>query len=185
MRNGLSDSDENIIAKLIEGDNREWASLYSRIRPSIIKHVQNNSGTKDDGNDIFQKTMEVLLNKLAHDRFTLTSSIKTYLFEVGRRLWLKELTKRKKISKMPDDIPDLDLSLEPPILTRRQQTALQCVSELAGKCKEIFRSLSEGKRMAEIALLVGLESEDAAKTMKYKCKKKVIDCIEKKMGQAY
>lgn len=186
MRNGLLISEEDILAKLKRGDNDAWERLYREIRPTVVRHILMNSGSKDEANEIFQKAINDLLCKIVHDRLTLSSSIKTYLFEVCRRLWLKELRQRKRFANLPDDMEDTEepSSEIPQPLTRPQQLALQCLSELHERCRSVLHHFSMDVPMEQIALMVGLANEDAAKTMKFKCKKKVLECVKKRLSHS-
>ena len=53
--------------------------------------ILNNSGTSDDAKDIFQEAMIVLYEKVRSGSFELNCQIKTYVYSVCRRLWLKRL----------------------------------------------------------------------------------------------
>src|SRR5258708_1177379 len=53
--------------------------------------VINNNGSADDAKDVFQEAMIVLYEKVRSGNFELTCLIKTYVYSVSRRLWLKRL----------------------------------------------------------------------------------------------
>ena len=53
--------------------------------------ILNNNGTYDDARDIFQEAMITLYEKAKSESFVLTSQIKTYIYSVCKRLWLKRL----------------------------------------------------------------------------------------------
>ena len=54
--------------------------------------IINNNGTADDAKDIFQEAMIVLYEKARSGTFELSCQIKTYVYSVSRRLWLKKIT---------------------------------------------------------------------------------------------
>ena len=60
---------------------------YSMIQTLVI----NNSGTSDDARDIFQEAIIVLYEKAKSGSFELHAQLKTYIYAVCRRLWLKKL----------------------------------------------------------------------------------------------
>src|SRR5437868_13526876 len=57
----------------------------------VLAFVLNNNGSYDEAKDIFQEAMITLYEKAKSDSFVLTCQIKTYVYSVCRRLWLKRL----------------------------------------------------------------------------------------------
>jgi len=53
--------------------------------------IINNNGSSDDAADIFQETMIVLFEKAKSGEFELHCQLKTFIYSVSRRLWLKKL----------------------------------------------------------------------------------------------
>ncbi|HMP88352.1 MAG TPA: sigma factor, partial [Lacibacter sp.] len=66
-------------------------SLYLQHYGMIQAFVVNNNGSSDDARDIFQEAMILLYEKAQDPAFELNCKIKTYLYSVCRRLWLKRL----------------------------------------------------------------------------------------------
>src|SRR5450631_2711933 len=60
--------------------------------------VINNSGTSDDARDIFQEAIIVLYEKAKSGSFELHAQLKTYIYAVSRRLWLKKLVQSQRFS---------------------------------------------------------------------------------------
>jgi len=77
---GLAKSDKKA-AETIYKDN------YSMVQALII----NNNGSADDARDIFQETMIVLYEEAKSGSFELNCQLKTFIYSVSRRLWLKRL----------------------------------------------------------------------------------------------
>src|ERR1700749_1628139 len=69
--------------------------------------ILNNSGYPDDARDIFQEAMIVLYEKVKSGSFELNCLVKTYLYSVCRRLWLKRLQQMQKYSGEVDGIAEL------------------------------------------------------------------------------
>ena len=63
---------------------------------AIQAFIVKNNGYPDDARDIFQEAMIVLFEKAKSSSFVLTCQIKTYLYSVCRRLWLKKLQKQNR-----------------------------------------------------------------------------------------
>src|SRR4030095_3052632 len=92
-------SDPNEIA-LLEGlarnDRQAAEALYRQHYSMIQSMVIHNNGTTDDARDIFQEAMIVLYEKSRSGSFELNCQLKTYVYSVCRRLWLKKLGQRQK-----------------------------------------------------------------------------------------
>src|SRR5258708_8068179 len=68
--------------------------------------ILNNNGYPDDARDIFQEAMIVLYEKVKTGSFELNCQLKTYLYSVCRRLWLKRLNQSKRISPEVENLEE-------------------------------------------------------------------------------
>ena len=56
-------TDEQILADLIINDRRTWTYIVREFAPPVLAYVRQNSGSAQDGDDIFQETcIKVKLN---------------------------------------------------------------------------------------------------------------------------
>ena len=60
--------------------------------------IINNNGTIHEAKDVFQEAMIVLYDKARSETFELNCQIKTYVYSVCRRLWLKRLQQLNRYS---------------------------------------------------------------------------------------
>src|ERR1700712_1349091 len=71
--------------------------------------IINNNGSADEARDIFQEAMIVLYEKAKSGTFELNCLLKTFLYSVSRRLWLKRLQQLQKyvgrIENMAETVP--------------------------------------------------------------------------------
>ena len=86
---------ENNEKALLEGlalsDKKAIETIYRENYNMIQTLVINNNGSADDAKDVFQEAMIVLYEKARSGVFELNCQIKTYIYSVSRRLWLKRL----------------------------------------------------------------------------------------------
>lgn len=143
--------------------------------PMILQLVLNNSGTQDDAKDIYQEAIIVLYNKVKAGNFELSSKLKTFIYSVSRRLWLKRLSHMSRYSAV--DIKDFqehlpveeetDHHAERDIQFDKMKGAMQ---QLGEPCKTIIDDFYiQNKSMQEICERFGYTNADNAKTQKYKC----------------
>lgn len=98
---------EQVLLKgLAESDKNSIESIYRENYPSIQTFVLNNNGSVDDARDVFQEAMIVLYLKAGIDSFELNCQIKTYLYSICRRLWLKRLQQLGKFSTHVENLED-------------------------------------------------------------------------------
>src|SRR6516225_9821011 len=69
--------------------------------------ILNNNGNREDAKDIFQEAIIVLYEKSKSDSFQLSCLIKTYVYSVSRRLWLKRLMQMQRLTSETIDVYEL------------------------------------------------------------------------------
>lgn len=140
----------------------------------IQSFVLNNNGSTEDARDIFQEAMVVLYEKSKDTSFLLTSQIKTYVYSVCRRLWLKRLQQLNRYSGSLESMEE-SVSVEEELDEHEKKNADFNMMETAlGKIGEPCKSLLDAyylqkKSMQDIAQEFGYTNADNAKTQKYKC----------------
>ena len=91
MNRLLLQPDEELLASLKKGDERALGMLYKLHFPMILHFIVSNSGTEQEAKDIYQEAIIILYENIQRDDFELTCKIKTYIYSVCRRQWLKKL----------------------------------------------------------------------------------------------
>ena len=140
----------------------------------VLQLILTNNGDEDEAKDIFQESIIVLYNKIKSGNFELNSKLKTFIYSVSRRLWLKRLSLKSRnssnIKDFEDVIPvesDLEQHIEKDIQFSRMEKAL---GELGEPCKTIIEDFYINHRsMQEICEKFGYTNADNAKNQKYKC----------------
>ena len=140
----------------------------------VLQFILNNNGDEDDAKDVYQEAIIVLYNKIKTGDFELSSKLKTYLYSVSRRIWLKKLTQQsKKTSNIADfeDVLVVEDDLEQHELKDLQFVQMKnALDSLGEPCKTIIQDFyMQGLSMHEICEKFGYTNTDNAKTQKYKC----------------
>jgi RNA polymerase sigma factor (sigma-70 family) len=160
---GLADEDRNSIEKI-------YREHFNMVQSMVI----NNNGSSDDAADIFQESMIVLFEKVKTGQFELHCQLKTFIYAVCRRLWLKKLGQMQRYGSPVDSIEEL-VSVDEDMETHENRQKEFSIMETAmGKIGEPCKSLLEAyyiqkKQMQAIAAEFGYTNADNAKTQKYKC----------------
>ena len=164
--------------KLLEGlacnDRKAIETIYKQHYNMVQSLVLNNSGYPDDARDIFQEAMIVLYEKVRSGSFELNCQLKTYLYSVCRRLWLKRLNQMQRISPEVESLGEtVPVEDELERHEQRNQDFLvmeQSLNNLGEPCRSLLKAYYLGKKnMVEIAGDFGYTNADNAKNQKYKC----------------
>lgn len=166
---------EKIAFKAIGNNERDAIELVYKENYGLIQHfVVYNNGTEDDARDIFQEAMMVLYEKAKQPDFELTCQIKTYLYSVCRRLWLKKLQHSRRMETQIenfDQVVTVDEDMEDhEKLTQQYLIMRTAMGKIGEPCKSLIEAYYvHHKNMQEIAGFFGYTNADNAKNQKYKC----------------
>ncbi|SNR75061.1 MULTISPECIES: RNA polymerase sigma factor [Hymenobacter] len=169
-------TDEEFVAAIRHGDDRALAQLYRLHFPMISHYVLQNSGTDDEAKDVYQEGVMVFYEKVRDGSLELSCQIKTYLYAVCRRLWLKRLTEKTRFGgRLDDHEPFLETGAEADLeLAEERDRRFATMAEALDRIGEPCRSLLEGfylldKSMQQLTAEFGYTNADNAKNQKYKC----------------
>jgi len=169
------ENNEKILLQgLARNDRKAVETIYRDNYGMVQALIINNNGSTDDARDVFQEAMIVLYEKARSGTFELQCQIKTYMYSVSRRLWLKKLQQSKRFTTDfgdPDSVVPVEDDLEDH-LKRDQEFGMmeKAILGLGEPCKSLLEAFYiEKKNMQEIAADFGYTNAENAKTQKYKC----------------
>lgn len=166
--------EKELLKRLAKNDKQAAETIYKDHYNMVQSLIINNNGSADDARDIFQETMIVLYEKAKSGSFELNCLLKTYLYSVSRRLWLKRLQQlqkfRGRVESMAETVPveeDIDAHEQRNTQFRAMEKSMMNLGE---PCKSLLEAYYLQKRnMTEIAGSFGYTNADNAKNQKYKC----------------
>ncbi len=178
-------SDNELFQGLIAQDERILKDYYDLYFQNVKRYVISNSGTDEDARDLFQDVLMVLFQKARNVNFVLSCSLGTFVYSVSRRLWLKELSRRRK---MPQEFLDhenfVDLDSDIEIISDRNERMVfyrACFEKLSEACRKVLALSAEGRSIAEITVIMGYTSEQYTRNRRYRCKQYLIDQVKQKL----
>jgi RNA polymerase sigma factor (sigma-70 family) len=166
--------EKELLKRLAINDKHAAETIYKDNYNMVQALIINNNGSSDDARDIFQEAMIVLYEKAKSGTFELNCQLKTYIYSVSRRLWLKRLYQLQKYGGQIENMVET-VAVEEEIEAHRQRnTAFQAMEKsmnnLGEPCKSLLEAYYLQKRnMTEIAGSFGYTNADNAKNQKYKC----------------
>ena len=149
-------------------------SIYRDNYPMIQSFILNNNGNSDEARDIFQEAMIVIYEKVTSGTFELNCLLKTYIYSVCRRLWLKRLQQLQRYGSLVENVEDtvaVEEDLEAHEKLNNDFIVMEsALSKIGEPCKSLLDAYYiQKKNMQEIAAEFGYTNADNAKTQKYKC----------------
>ena len=169
------DQDELIIA-LRSGDEQALRQVYRAHYTMVVNMVTNNAGSLQEAKDVYQETIIVFYENIRREGFELNCRLKTYLYSVARRIWLKQLERKKKFNGRIEDSDEfVELGMEEESRREEQYAAMHVALESLGEpCRSILKDFYLNKQsMDEITLKFGYTNTDNTKNQKYKCLKRL------------
>ncbi len=182
-------SDAEIIEGIVAGTSQVLEKVYVQFREEfvlwIIKHYDCNI---EEAKELYQLSVLIFYENIASGKVTsLKSSIKTYLFAVGKNKFLEwrkagkrftgevnyYLEDRGEEEKVDKENKELQLEL--------LEAGMQQLGEACQSILKLFYFMR--KSMDEITGILGYKNADTVKNQKYKCMqrlKKIYRDMEKK-----
>ena len=149
--------DQKYIEGLAANDSAIIHSIYKQFVPKVVFFVMNNSGDKEQAQDIVQEVMILLFNQAKAKTLQLTCPFDAYFFLLCKRKWLNEF---KKISNKGVTIHEDVVSINESALELigqteefdEKQTLFDTMfQKLGDKCQELLKLSFAIKSMEEVA----------------------------------
>ncbi len=169
-----ADNETHLLKGLALNDRKAIETIYKENYNMVQALVLKNSGNVDDAKDIFQEAMIVLYERVQSEAFELNCLIKTYLYSVSRRLWLKKLVHQNRFlitDEVEHDVINIDAEVEDQEKHNMDFLMMErAMGSLGEPCKSLLEAFYMQKRtMQEIASNFGYTNAENAKNQKYKC----------------
>lgn len=155
------------------------SALYIRAMRLVRSYVLQNCGTMQDAEDVLQEGFFTFFQSTSKEGFTLSTKPEYYILSVCKKLWLKELA-RKKIAPPTqhingDDVIDDDWMI---LIKERKEQLITIIErnikKLSTKSQKLFDYKMEGLTCAQIAELLKLKNGQIVKDKTYRCKQRLL-----------
>lgn len=180
---------EDIIQKIRSGGQRELAMIYEEYREEFLHWIcKEYNCSSDDSKDLYQLTILIFYDNIRQGKLEhLVSSVKTYLFGIGKNVARENLRKEKRfvpISKekwLKESLID-----EPadPIDEDSFARAKSALAKLGQPCQRLVEMFYyEKKSIPEITLSMNYKNPETAKNQKCKCMARLRKLFEQEEKQ--
>lgn len=167
--------EEQILLKGLAQNEKTAVEAIYRDNYSVIQSfILNNNGSVEEARDIFQEAMIVLYEKAGSPSFSLNCQLRTFMYSICRRLWLKRLQQLSKYSTQVDNLEEtVHVEEEMEDHEKRNEDFIlmeNAMAKIGEPCKSLLDAYYiQKKSMQDIAGEFGYTNSDNAKTQKYKC----------------
>jgi len=174
-------SDRELLDNLQSGSrlNECVREIYRKHFEQLCWFVVNNSGNRQDAEDMFQEVVVNFIEAVQKDKFRGESSVKTFLYALNKHAWLNELKRRGRAMKREikydkeHDKEQMDVSHYIADQEARRMV-LRVVEQLGDTCKKILVMFYyENLSMRDILEKTEYETEQVVRNKKYKCLKQL------------
>ena len=171
----MNTSDQRLLQQLKTGEQEVLKAIYLQYRKDFIGWLTAQNCPTEEAVEIFQLTILTLYDNVINGKLKiLNSSLRTYIFSIGKNKW-KELqraaVKRNRIFDefFYDHITDADLE-DREHYERLLDLIAESLKNLGQPCQSLLELYYyQGMSMKEISEKMGYKNPNTAKNQKYKC----------------
>ena len=177
--------DSELVANLRAGKRMDETikTIYRNYFDSLSWYVMNNSGSRQDAEDVFQEVVVAFIDLVQKDKFRGESTVKTFLYSLNRHTWLNELKRRGRALAREEKYENEQDRTAPDtghLIADREgkEEVIKLVGELGETCRKILLLFYyEDFSMKEILEATEYENEQVVRNKKYKCLKQLEQMI--------
>ena len=157
MANSTIHPDQMFIEGIANNDSAVIQTIYKKFVPKVVNYIMNNSGDKDQAQDVIQEVMILLFNQAKVNTLKLTCPFDAYFFLLCKRKWLNELKKTSnKGVTINEDAASINESAHELVeqaetFDEKQQLFDAMFLKLGDKCQELLKLSFVIKSMEEVA----------------------------------
>lgn len=169
-------SDSEIINLIRNEDSRGLSTVYEKYRNEFIHWIIKTYGCDpEDAREFYQASIVIIYdNAKAGKLDSIQSTLKTYLFGIGKNLALQQLRLNHRQQKTGAEFYIKNYVLDNREDKMKEEVNLEIISQsfntLGEPCHELLSLYYYKKKsMDEISATLGYKNPETAKNQKYKC----------------
>ena len=176
-------TNEEIIHGFKSKNNLIINSVYQDLYPTVESIVCSNSGGAEDASDIFQNAMVYIYEKAKFNKLVIRESVNSFIISICKYQWLSKLIEEKRKEDILKEFAyHYYIEIEWEGDAHIQESLINIVNEhldqmKSKKCKKTLELFFKGLSYSKMVSLLGLGSELYAKSLKYRCIKRLIETV--------
>ncbi|TXE12757.1 sigma-70 family RNA polymerase sigma factor [Seonamhaeicola algicola] len=176
---------EPSLKTLLQNSDKAFEKLYVSYKSDFMAFGKTFSIKEEDLIDIYQDTFLSFYENLLNGKITqFTSSIKTYIFSIGKFKIYEYLRKNAKLKIVDEPVNSeitLDnLNLDADVLSEQEQLVKVNFKKLGKQCQLILELFYlKGKTLKNIQIIENYDNTDVVKSQKSRCLRKLKQLVKK------
>ncbi|MAA58333.1 MAG: hypothetical protein CL855_07730 [Cryomorphaceae bacterium] len=176
----MHEKDNDVIKQIKLGKDKPLVDIYMLYRDEfIIWSIQNNTINEEQAKDIFQDAIIDFQDNIRTGQLKeFNSSLKTYLFQIGKFKIINFLKREKRITYLPDTKfikSETNDYVQAEENEHKLDDIAQALSKLPEDCQRLLRLYYfKEYDMSSIARELNYKNADTAKSKKSICMKKLL-----------
>lgn len=183
-------SEKTLIERIKKNDQEALKKIYLENRIAFIHFLKKkHDANQEDALEVYQFAILRFYDNIIQDKLTtLSSSIKSYLFAIGKNVWREQQRIKQKTHYTADQqilqyiLTENNDQLTLETLQEKEyhyKKLAKNLNETGATCKKLLEAFYyENKSMADIAHELGFKNSNVAKTKKRKCLNKLKTLME-------
>lgn len=176
---------EELFTRIRQGDSRTLEAIYLDNRRAFLNFGLKYNLNEDALLDIYQDVIIAFVENVTNGKIVaLNSSVKTYLFSIGKYMIFKRLKKESKLETLDLDDKRLELSIKlmdsinSETNVENNKLIEHCLDKLGHKCQTVLKLFYyNGLTLEEIQERLNYENYNTVKSQKSRCLKNLKDLI--------
>lgn len=169
------------LQNFIDGDNTALKEVYINNRLPFINFARKYQLDQDEILDIYQDSIIAMHENFINGKVEkMQSSIKTYLFGIGKYKIYSYLRENRKMGDLKNEaLPDEpNFEIDESIPNEKQLIIKKALEKMGGSCRNILELFYyRGLTIEEIRISEGYQNDNTVKSQKSRCLKKLKEMI--------
>ena len=174
---------EHQLSLIKKGDSVILETIYKENRLPFFNFAKNYDLPKADVIDVYQDAIIALRDNVVLGKIeTLHSSLRTYLFSIGKFMILKKIKNYKNTSPLIKPLVQDHMFFDYTYgdADPRQQRVNLCLDQLGEKCQQVLKLFYyDGLTLEEIQQYLGYDNYNVVNSQKSRCLKTLKEMLEK------
>ncbi|MCH2022129.1 MAG: sigma-70 family RNA polymerase sigma factor [Saprospiraceae bacterium] len=187
----LEKKENQVLEAIKRGDPKVLERLYDEIRqPFLVWAVQFYQCEDEDAIEIYQKAYTILYMNVRNEKLTnLTSSVKTYLFSIGKNLFREKFRNKHNRLVNLEDVSNTNavkVEVDTDVLneyedTHQKEIVRYLLDEIGDPCKTLLNLMFiKGYSADSVVREMGYSDERVVRKRKSLCLKKLREMVTEK-----
>jgi RNA polymerase sigma factor (sigma-70 family) len=179
----ITEKDKQVIEYIRKNDVDAGSRiLYTHCFDEVVNDIEYRGGNFEDGCDIFQEAVLVLIKKIQGEHYKPESTLKTFLKGIARNLWMAEQRSRNRRKAREQEYISGNNFHEMPGLWRSPAKEFSALLNSIGEtCKNLLLEYYlEGTDTKSLTEKFGFKTEQVLRNRKSICMKKLKDLVHQK-----